>query len=52
MILTLRQFLENTDIGKEEWSLCFLQRDKIQCKNRKIIQPFWKDYSKFYNYYI
>lgn len=52
MILKLKQFLKQTDIGEEEWTLhCSWMKD-IKCKNRKIIQPFWKDYSKLYDCYI
>lgn len=52
MTLTLRQFLEQTDIGEEKWTLCMLWMDSVKCKNRKIIYPFWKDYSKLYDCYI
>lgn len=52
MILKLKQFLEQTDIGEEEWTLrCSWMKD-IKCKNRRIIQPLLKDYSKLYDCYI
>lgn len=52
MFLTLRQFLEQTDIGKEEWTIGSTWKHGTQCINGKIKIPFWCNHTKLYACYI
>lgn len=48
MILTLKQFLEQTDIGQETWNLVPWCPSNLKCQNRKIKGYFWQDYKYLY----
>lgn len=52
MILTLKQFLEQTDIGKEEWTICSIWKHGTKCRNGKIKIPFWCDRAELYTCYV
>ena len=52
MILTLRQFLENTDAGKEEWALEPYFPSNLKLQNGKIKEKFWQNYGYLYGYYV
>ena len=52
MILTLRQFLENTDAGKEEWCLEPYFPSNLKLQNCKIKERFWQNYGYLYEYYV
>lgn len=52
MILTLRQFLENTDAGKEEWTLEPYFPSNLKLQNGKIKEKFWQNYGYLYGYYV
>lgn len=52
MFLTLRQILEQTDIGKEEWTIGSTWKHGTQCINGKIKIPFWCNHTKLYACYI
>jgi hypothetical protein len=52
MILTLRQFLENTDAGKEEWQLEPYFQSNLKLQNGKIKEKFWQNYGYLYGYYV
>lgn len=52
MILTLRQFLENTDVGKEEWQLEPYFPSNLKLQNGKITEKFWQNYGYLYGYYV
>lgn len=52
MILTLRQFLENTDAGKEEWKLEPYFPSNLKLQNGKIKEKFWQNYGYLYGYYV
>ena len=52
MILTLKQFLEQTDIGKEEWELGSLWKHNTKCRNGKIRIPFWCNHTELYDCYV
>lgn len=52
MILTLKQFLEQTDIGKEEWTIGSTWKHGTKCINGKIKIPFWCNHTELYACYI
>lgn len=52
MILTLKQFLENTDAGKEEWKLEPYFPSNLTLQNGKIKEKFWQNYGYLYGYYV
>ena len=52
MILTLKQFLEQTDIGKEEWTIGSTWKHGTKCRNGKIKIPFWCNHTELYACYI
>ena len=52
MFLTLKQFLEQTDIGKEEWTIGSMWKHGTKCKNGKIKIPFWCNRTELYACYI
>lgn len=52
MILTLGQFLEQTDIGKEEWTIGSLWEHNTKCRNGKIKTPFWRNNTELYDCYV
>lgn len=52
MILTLRQFLEQTDIGKEEWIIGSTWKHGTKCRDGKIKIPFWCNRTELYACYI
>ena len=52
MILTLGQFLEQTDIGKEEWTIGSMWKHGTKCRNGKIKIPFWCNRTELYACYI
>ena len=52
MILTLNQFLEQTDIGKEEWTISSMWKHGTKCRNGKIKIPFWCNRTELYACYI
>lgn len=52
MTLTLRQFLENTDAGKEEWELEPYFPSNLKLQNGKIKEKFWQNYGYLYGYYV
>lgn len=52
MTLTLRQFLENTDAGKEEWNLEPYFPANLKLQNGKIKEKFWQNYGYLYGYYV
>lgn len=52
MILTLKQFLEQTDIGKEEWTIGSMWEHGTKCRNGKIKEKFWQNYGYLYGYYV
>ena len=52
MTLTLRQFLDNTDAGKEEWTLEPYFPSNLKLQNGKIKEKFWQNYGYLYGYYV
>lgn len=52
MTLTLRQFLENTDAGKEEWNVEPYFPANLKLQNGKIKEKFWQNYGYLYGYYV
>ena len=52
MTLTLRQFLENTDAGKEEWKLEPYFQSNLKLQNGQINEKFWQNYEYLYGYYV
>lgn len=52
MILTLKQFLEQTDIGKEEWIIGSMWKHGTKCRNGKIKIPFWCNRTELYACYV
>ena len=52
MFLTLKQFLEQTDIGKEEWTIGSTWKHGTKCINGKIKIPFWCNHTELYACYI
>lgn len=52
MFLTLKQFLEQTDIGKEEWTIGSMWKHGTKCRNGKIKIPFWCNRTELYACYI
>lgn len=52
MFLTLKQFLEQTDVGKEEWSLEPYFPSNLKLQNGKIQEKFWQNYGYLYGYYV
>ena len=52
MILTLKQFLEQTDIGKEEWTIGSMWEHGTKCRNGKIKIPFWCNRTELYACYV
>lgn len=52
MILRLRQFLEQTDIGKEEWTIGSMWKHGTKCRNGKIKIPFWCNRTELYACYV
>lgn len=52
MILTLKQFLEQTDIGKEEWTIGSMWEHGKKCRNGKIKIPFWCNRTGLYACYV
>ena len=52
MFLTLKQFLEQTDIGKEEWTIGSMWKHGTKCINGKIKIPFWCNHTELYACYI
>lgn len=52
MILTLGQFLEQTDIGKEEWTIGSMWKHGTKCRNGKIRTPFWRNRTELYDCYV
>lgn len=52
MILTLKQFLEQTDVGKEEWTIGSTWKHGTKCINGKIKIPFWCNHTELYACYI
>ena len=52
MILTLKQFLEQTDIGKEEWTIGSMWKHGTKCRNGKIKIPFWCNRTELYACYV
>ena len=52
MTLTLRQFLENTDAGKEDWKLEPYFPSNLKLQNGKIQEKFWQNYGYLYGYYV
>ena len=52
MTLTLKQLLEQTDIGKEEWTIGSMWKHGTKCRNGKIKIPFWCNHTELYACYI
>ena len=52
MTLTLKQFLERTDVGKEEWTIGSMWKHGTKCRNCKIKIPFWCNHTELYACYI
>lgn len=52
MILKLKQFLEQTDVGKEEWTIGSLWEHNTKCRNGKIKIPFWRNHTELYDCYV
>ena len=52
MILTLKQFLEQTDIGKGEWTIGSMWKHGTKCRNGKIKIPFWCNRTELYACYV
>lgn len=52
MFLTLKQFLEQTDIGKEEWIIGSMWKHGTKCRNGRIKIPFWCNRTELYACYI
>lgn len=52
MILKLKQFLEQTDVGKEEWTIGSLWKHNTKCRNGKIKIPFWRNHTELYDCYV
>lgn len=52
MILKLKQFLEQTDVGKEEWTIGSLWQHNTKCRNGKIKTPFWRNNTELYDCYV
>ena len=52
MFLTLKQFLEQTDIGKEEWTIGSTWKHGTKCIKGKIKIPFWCNHTELYACYI
>lgn len=52
MILKLKQFLEQTDVGKEEWTIGSLWKHNTKCRNGKIRIPFWRNHTELYDCYV
>lgn len=52
MILKLKQFLEQTDVGKEEWTIGSLWKHNTKCRNGKIKTPFWRNNTELYDCYV
>lgn len=52
MILKLKQFLEHTDVGKEEWTIGSLWKHNTKCRNGKIRIPFWRNHTELYDCYV
>ena len=52
MILKFKQFLEQTDVGKEEWTIGSLWQHNTKCRNGKIKTPFWRNNTELYDCYV
>lgn len=52
MILKLKQFLEQIDIGKEEWTIGSMWKHGTKCRNGKIKIPFWCNHTELYDCYV